>query len=350
MPYNPGINDQTGLIFAQGLAQAGRGIGEGLAAMGARRDKEIEERKRDSDEFKALQALAKAAYGMDPSQTTAMGLPDLRGLVRGKEIERIEQERKQKQEYTGLQMEQLRQSMAAKQQAAAWAEGNVQALPGVMSSVRGRMQPLPMRDGGQAFQPRPMDLTQLAQIAQRQGYRVGSPQDLQALGEAAMPAQAPMVPAGFEPQEMKVNGTTYRKPVESSLWESLYPGQLVRLPDGSKGFATTKGSIQRIAPNEVAAELPNNPVMYGEDDAAFTAWLQMLPDEKLRKRAVEMRQDFINLTKKKELTPLEQAMMEALSPGWAKAQAAAAKQGTGGKGDEEEVWDWDPKKRGIKFK
>ena len=56
------------------------------------------------------------------------------------------------------------------------------------------------------------------------------------------------------------------------------------------------------------------------------------------------------LTKKKELTPLEQAMMEALSPGWAKAQAAAAKQGTGGKGDEEEVWDWDPKKRGIKFK
>jgi hypothetical protein len=173
MPYNPGINDQTGLIFAQGLANAGRGIGEGLAAMGARRDKELEERKRESDEFKALQQLAESAYGIPKNQTTALGLAQLRAEVRSKEIGRIQQEQKQRQEYTGLQMEQLRQSMAAKQQAAAREQGNVQALPGVLSSVRGRMQPAPMRFGGPAFQQQEAELPQLGQIAQQQAAAVG---------------------------------------------------------------------------------------------------------------------------------------------------------------------------------
>jgi len=299
------------MMLMQGLGSMGSGLGQGLAAMGQQMERQREERKRESDEFKALQSLAKAAYGLEPDQTTAMGLPDLRGLVRGKEIERIEAERKQRGDYTALQMEQLRESLAQQRNRAAVQQGNARALPEILKRSQGQQAPAPMRDPGMAFQQRPMDLRGLAGIAQAEGYQMESPADLQALGEVVLPKERPVLPPNFVPKSAKIGGIEYGLPEEPDAW-NLKPGQEVAVGKDRRAVATSKNSIQ-ILNDEVAAEVPNDPALYAEDDAEFATFVRKLPTEKQRKWAVDFRQSYKNLTKEAETDPLKAMMVDLVA-------------------------------------
>jgi len=336
------------MMLMQGLGSLGSGLGQGLAAMGQQMERQREERKRESDEFKALQALAKAAYGMEPDQTTAMGLPDLRGLVRGKELERIEAERKQRGEYNALQMEQLRESLAQQRNRAAVQQGNARALPEILKRSQGQQAPAPMRDPGMAFQQRPMDLRGLAGIAQAEGYQMESPADLQALGEVVLPKDRPVLPPNFVPKSAKIGGIEYGAPEEPEKEEFITD------PRTGANFLRLGRTILNSDRKQPGAELPNDSSLYGEDEVAFEKYVQALPSQDMREQAVEFRTKLMNSRKKGKFDFNTYLLMKMEDPKAAMeymqgfTKPAAPKPAAPAAGADE-VFDFDIKTRGIKL-
>lgn len=225
MAYNPGVSDQSGLMLMQGLGGLGAGLGQGLAAMGQQMERQREERKRESDEFKALQQLAESAYGIPKNQTTALGLAQLRAEVRSKEIGRIEEERKQRMQYNQAQMDALGEATKRNKATYERETRNAELLPQLLRRSQAMSQPAPMRDmpayspqpdlrallGGMAergyippeggtpmpagpgFPERPMDMQRLGSLLESSGYKLDPErpvENLQALGEVVLPKQA----------------------------------------------------------------------------------------------------------------------------------------------------------------
>lgn len=82
MPYNPGVVDQRGLLFARGIDKAGDAVAQVM-----------EEQKNRARMFKSLQEYAATAHGIEKDATAPMSLDELQGLVRGKEVQKIQEEK-----------------------------------------------------------------------------------------------------------------------------------------------------------------------------------------------------------------------------------------------------------------
>lgn len=96
--YNPGTQYIGGQLLAQGINQAGNALAGGLQQFAERRERQLEEQKTRSREFKALQEFADATGIAPKDQTTTMDLDSLRGFVRASETKRAQAEQDQRME------------------------------------------------------------------------------------------------------------------------------------------------------------------------------------------------------------------------------------------------------------
>jgi len=102
--YNPGVTFQGGQFLAQGISQAGNAIFAGLASYAAAQ----EEQKTRAREFKSLLEFADATGIASKDQLIDKDLDTVRGIVRGGEAKRAQQEQQRKAQMEQAQFEELK--------------------------------------------------------------------------------------------------------------------------------------------------------------------------------------------------------------------------------------------------
>lgn len=276
MAWNPSERDQSGVMFMQGMSNAGRSLGQGLAGYG---------QNKRALEIMAEEREEKAKDEADMGKASEMAFRVMRKYM-GEELGMDEAEFK---------------NLSAREKTAT-VTGLMKAQGAHEVIQRLKMNDMEMKKRSQPAPPIPAGLE--PQSATRDGVTYGQPK----------PA-APPIPAGFEPTEVKQGGVTFKKPEEKSPWDTLKPGQKITTDDGKTMYVTNSRQLSFAPPQAKgeAPEVPNDPALYGEDDAAFNQFVQTLGGEEQRKRAVEFRKSFKSLTKEAETDPFKAMMADLLA-------------------------------------
>ena len=122
-------------------------------------------------------------------------------LLAGLQAHALKQEQSRNrliEDYQRLQMQQLETNMGNQAAERDLAAANRAAVPGLLDQLGARQAPAPLRDGAQAFQPRPLTIDAISQALRSSGYQPRDPQEVLGLMQSLTPAQ----------QQQLIEGTT----------------------------------------------------------------------------------------------------------------------------------------------
>ncbi len=262
------LNYDGARFLFHGLSDAGHGLAGGLAQIGEHIQKQKDEEKRRSREFKALAEYADASGIMGKDQATVLGLDELKGHVEGTIAKKTMEEQSAKR---ALAMSQIATAIQQDQE----------------QMATGR------------------DFTALAQMAPEAMAEVRPPlrNARPARGIAdVLPELLRQNPRAAQHNNFNEFVRTLQPPQGASGW-GLAPGQTIDYGGGRIGRSTSPNSLQFDPAAPEKPEKPtagNYPWLLSDDEAEFKAGVRSIKDPAERDLALTARSQFMRALGKED--------------------------------------------------